>query len=1210
MNVDQALQLIDKLILAKNEQHLSDQQIIIFKGAWEGKTYQKIALEHGYSEGHFKNFGEDLWKKLSTVLGETVKKKNFKAALQRRQSQHLLDCQPKDEQDSREASTNTLIDWVSVPDVPVFYGRAEELTTLEEWIVEDRCRLVAILGMGGIGKTSLSIKLTEKIQDEFDYVIWRSLRNEPPITNLLGDIIKILSNQQETSIADTLNEQVSQLIHYLKKHRCLLVLDNAESIMGKGDRVGSYRDGYDGYGELIKQAGEMQHQSCLVLTSREKPKEIQLLEGKKRPVRLFQLQGLNITDAQKIFAEFGDFHGNEDEWRKVIENYRGNPLALKIASATIKHLLKGNLGEFVQNYVERNASLLSDIRDLLERQFNRLSEDEKEIMYWLAIHRKPISDYEIANYIVSSKSRSIILDCLTKSVFFRSLIERNLDGFSQQPVVMEYVIEKLIQEISNEIRSENLKIFNKVALILATSKDYIRNIQYRLILKPVIENITEEHKSNLEAKLKQILSDLRKTPFIPGYASGNILNILVALGEIIEKNSEFKNFSNLFVWQAYLQEVNLYNIDFSRSDLSNSVFSETIGSIFSLAFSQDGELLAAGDANGHIHVWRVKDNQKEHTFGGDISWVWALAFSPDGKTLAAGSDDHTVGLWDVKTGECKVLGKHTKSVRCVAFSPNETVLASSSDDRTVRLWNIKTGEYKLLTEQANSVWSVAFSFDGKFLAIGSDDCTVSIWTKGSSADEWQEVHRLQEHTKPVRSIAFSPNNYLLATAGQDSTVRIWDSATGRCEKILEGHKDWVWSVRFSSQGTTIASASEDQTIRFWDVETGKCIDILQEHNHSVRAIAFSPDKKTLASGSYDQTVKLWELTEKGKAQCLKTWQGLAAQVRSVAFSPAPDGKTLVSCSGDRSIRVWNIDRATSQYEEGKKLEGHTDWVWSAAFSPDGEILASASDDTTVRLWNINTGGSQQLKISCRVRSVTFSPNSNIIACGCNDNTVKLLRKNIDGTWKLQSWVGHSNWVWSVAFSPDGAILATGSEDKTIKLWDVRTGQFIGTLEGHTGMVYSVFFSANGQILASGSADNTVKLWDVKTHQCLKTLREHTRWVWSVAFSPDGQTLASSSGDNTVKLWDISHINNPDCRKTLEGLHGHTNWVRCIAFSSDSKTLASGSDDETVKLWDVQTGKCLITLKAKGPYAGMKIADVKGLTQAEIETLKALGAVEL
>ena len=159
-------------------------------------------------------------------------------------------------------------DWGEAWDIPAFYGRTTELATLEQWIVQDRCQLISLLGMGGIGKTALSIKLAEQVQAEFAYVIWRSLRNAPPVTELLTDLLTVLSPHRHLDLPDSFSGQLHQLLAQLRTRRCLLVLDNLESILVADERAGAYRAGYEAYGQLLETIGQSRHQSCLVLTSR------------------------------------------------------------------------------------------------------------------------------------------------------------------------------------------------------------------------------------------------------------------------------------------------------------------------------------------------------------------------------------------------------------------------------------------------------------------------------------------------------------------------------------------------------------------------------------------------------------------------------------------------------------------------------------------------------------------------------------------------------------------------------------------------------------------------------------------------------------------------------------------------------------------------------------------------------------------------------
>jgi hypothetical protein len=308
--------------------------------------------------------------------------------------------------------------------------------------------------MGGIGKTSLAAKLGKKVQDEFDYVVWRSLREAPPLKEILTSLIQFLSNQQETEadLPDSLGGRITKLLEYLRTQRCLIILDNAESILQEG-QVGVYREGYEGYGELLKRAGESSHQSCLLVTSREKPKELSAMEGEAFLVRSLQLRGVEGAEGQEILKAKGLNLSETSEGAELIHRCAGNPLALKLVATTIQDLFDGDIGEFLN----QETIAFEGVRDLLDQHFDRLSELEKSVMYWLAINREPVSVRELQEDIVPPVTKPRLLEAL-KGLVGWSLVERSYASFTHQPVVMEYITEKLVNQIYLEIRTKTISL--------------------------------------------------------------------------------------------------------------------------------------------------------------------------------------------------------------------------------------------------------------------------------------------------------------------------------------------------------------------------------------------------------------------------------------------------------------------------------------------------------------------------------------------------------------------------------------------------------------------------------------------------------------------------------------------------------------------------------------------------------------------------------
>src|SRR2546425_1081179 len=168
------------------------------------------------------------------------------------------------------AAVGPRVEWNNALDVPSFYGRQGELATLAQWIVQDRCRVVSVLGLGGIGKSALVARAMQGLAAHFDVVLFRSLRDAPECSVLLESCLQVLAPQPLVALPPGLEPRLSLLLEELRELRVLLVLDNLEALLQEGDVRGHLRPGYEGYSRLLQGVAQRALQSCLLLTSREK----------------------------------------------------------------------------------------------------------------------------------------------------------------------------------------------------------------------------------------------------------------------------------------------------------------------------------------------------------------------------------------------------------------------------------------------------------------------------------------------------------------------------------------------------------------------------------------------------------------------------------------------------------------------------------------------------------------------------------------------------------------------------------------------------------------------------------------------------------------------------------------------------------------------------------------------------------------------------
>ena len=1130
-------------------------------------------------------------------------------------------------------------DWSEVPVVGKLYGRETELAELLQWLGRDRCRIVALLGIGGVGKTTLAAATVKAAADHFDRVLWRSLVNAPPLDELLSDMLQRLAEQRLPDMPSTLEGQIGLLLTYLRRHRILLVLDNLESILDSA-QPGHTRTGYAGYAHLIQTIAERNHQSTLLLTSRERPQGLARREEDSPLVRSLLLTGLDAAAGQAMLTARGLLGASADA-TALVERYSGNPLALKLVAQTVHELFGGDISAFLVT----ETPIFDDIRTVLEQQFARLSALEQEFLLWLAIEREPVTMQQLRDNLVQSGPPRVLIEAL-RALQRRSLVNQSPQGFLLQNVITEYLTEWLVEQVGQEIldfrfwildsavnesqsKIQNLKskILNRHALLKATAKEYVRASQRRLLVQPLAAQLQARlGPARVMAPVQPILTALRAQPSVPGYAAGNLLNLLLHLGVDLRGY----DFASLHVWHADLSGSALPAVNFTGADLRHARFSHSFGEILAIQFVVEEQLLIASFIQGQLCLWRVQEAPAAGQLLQEAQRLGAAAsmarFSPDGRFLVSDHVDCRLRLWVVATGQLlHTLVGHSEMPSAFAFTRDGALLASSDAGGMVHLWDVTTGaHHQTLSGPARPIPALAFAppqAQGQLLAAGDVDGGIYLWRVGDDAP----FQRLHGHTEEAHALAFSADGALLVSGSHDRTIQVWEVASGQRRYTLHTHMHAIRVLAISADGQTLASGGDDTFVALWDLHSGQLRRLLLGSTYRINYLAFSAAvnglSPTLATVSSDQSVGLWDAEAGRRVHLLQAYSN-----HIYTLDLSPDGQFLAAGGTDAHVRLWDLSTArntsdssvlrtpaTNSAQLVQTLAEHTQWIVGVAFAPvkgiretTGYLLASADRSGVIRLWDSATGRHVQTFHGHKddVEALAFRPDGRRLVSVGRDLTVRLW--DVARGVALATLAGHTDRLRTCAFSPDGGTLATGGHDRTVRLWSMRDdapGRLLHILTGHTNGVRAVAFHPDGRLLASSSYDHQVILWDVASGQRCYTLPVQEVTVLSLAFHPNGNWLALGMNGDSIRIWDLAQA------RLHAVLQGHTSSIETLRFSPDGQWLVSGSWDETVRLWDVTTGVCLQILQAPGPYAGMKITGVTGISAAQKAALKALGAVE-
>jgi ABC-type dipeptide/oligopeptide/nickel transport system ATPase subunit len=437
MQIDRTLNSLNTLLVESRKRELTALEQLIMAAIWENTPYRQISISSNYEYATIRNASSRLLQDISAALGQTVSKKNCKSVINAHFSQN------RSHIDLDDAPT----------EIQPFWGRNPELTQLTTALQTDRAKLLAIVGSGGMGKTALAARTATTLGDEFDFVIWRSLRESPPLNSLLTEIVQFLSQYTEIDLPATPQRQIQKLLQYLRQHRCLVILDNCESIMEQGVFVGNYRSDYENYGDLFSAIGTTSHQSSVLLTSREVLPEVLELASPQGNVQSLFLQGLE-ADATQLLQSLG-LENTNNELSSLVEQYEGNPLHLRIVANTILHCFNGNINEFQAS----DQLIYSKMTNVLQSQFDRLTLEEKLVMYHLAVHREPISQSDLGTQLRLPHFVARLPQTL-ESLQWRALIQTTYQQrYTLQNVLMEFMTAELLQAIAKELNSAEFPFF-------------------------------------------------------------------------------------------------------------------------------------------------------------------------------------------------------------------------------------------------------------------------------------------------------------------------------------------------------------------------------------------------------------------------------------------------------------------------------------------------------------------------------------------------------------------------------------------------------------------------------------------------------------------------------------------------------------------------------------------------------------------------------
>ncbi len=564
---------------------------------------------------------------------------------------------------------------------------------------------------------------------------------------------------------------------------------------------------------------------------------------------------------------------------------------------------------------------------------------------------------------------------------------------------------------------------------------------------------------------------------------------------------------------AHDRVVRMWNVRSGREDARIDIGA---GVVWSMALSDDGQTVAAGDRDGTVRVWDVQSARQLGVFDAELTMpVQSMAVSGDGRTVAAGDERGAVRIWHVPSGRevARLDGEEGSdsslvSVSSLALSNDGRVVASVRGT-TAQLWDVESGrETGRIDKEGHAAWSVALSGDGRIAAVGDQVGTVWLLEVGSG----RELGSFKGPEWPVAAVTFSADGGILAAGDRGGAVRLWEVDTGREVSFREGEGRPVASAVLSVDGRMAAALVGNGVVQLWNTRWVRNAGRFGGEIDAVSSVSLSDSGHTVISGDVAGEIRVWDIKSGWETGRFEAEGGPAQHVRS-----SVGGQYVGAIDSAGEARLWE----TSSGREIDRLTVDGRSVQSIAFRGDGQVVALGGNQGMVRLVEIRSGREigRFTSSDSPVWSLAWSSDGRMLAAAGGgvtriwevDSGREIRRFGVDG---IASW--------AAVLSADGELAAVSDEFGTVRIFEVASGRETGRLDGDGRTVLSMTFSPDGKTVAIGYERGVVQLWDVESGRPIGAGRNaHPEGVAAVVFTPDGRVLVSASINGVVRQWDVS-----------------------------------------------------------------------------------------